>query len=322
MSVEPGRHYVRNPAASAVTSADGVLFLMPGEEPYHAPDVDATAVARTWELLATPRRGAELEARASADPPGLAGLLETLIARAFVLRGTVEEFRDWQGENHGHRGDRRCRHLVVGVTGAVQAALVPQQLRRLSVEFADRIDVILTSAAKEFVQGRAIAAQGAGVWDDPFEQRGDIAVPHVHLARAAEMLLVLPATADAIFRLAHGAASDLLGLVACATCAPVVVVPSMNAAMWRHAAVQRNVETLRRDGAYVIEPGPGWSIAEEGERGVGGAGLGAGSGNLTGALEAVLEVSRRRSLRPAPLPPASSEGRSAPPSRYPPRPAR
>ena len=173
----------------------------------------------------------------------------------------------------------------------MQAAFAPVYVRRLAVEFAERLDVVLTRAARRFVRRRALAALGAGVWSDPFEQRGEILVPHAHLA-AADLVVVLPASANAVFRLAHGATSDLLTLVVCATRAPVVVVPSMSPSMWHHPAVQRNVETLRRDGVFVLEPGPAASVAEAGARQVGGAGLGADNANLIGALEAILALSR------------------------------
>jgi len=84
----------------------------------------------------------------------------------------------------------------------------------------------------------------------------------------------------------------LLSLVVAGTRAPVVVVPSMSPAMWSHPAVRRNVARLRDDRAYVIEPGPGHSVASEATRMVGGLGLGGDSANLLDALRAVLELSR------------------------------
>lgn len=292
MSVEPDRHYFRNPSATAVTTAGRALFVMPGEASPQSTEVDPGVVSELWEALAAPLGGADLAARIAAGPQGLAGLVESLLARAFVLRGAPGEFRSWGPERERRESGRPCRHLVLGVTGAVQAVFVPHQVRRLALEFAQRLDVVLTPSAREFVQPRAIAALGAGVWGDPFEQRDGVPVAHLHLAAAAELVLVLPATADAIFRLAHGAASDLLSLVVCATRAPVVVAPSMNPTMWHHPAVRRNVETLRRDGVFVLEPGPAFSVAEGGEPQVGGAGLGEGSANLTAALEAILRLSR------------------------------
>lgn len=292
MALEPDRHYFRNPAATAITTAGRALFVMPGEEPHQAGDVDPGRVSALWDALATPLPGADLARLTGTAGGSLARLVDSLLARAYVLRGTAEEFASWLSPPAAEPAVRPCRRLVIGVTGAVQAMFVPHQLRQLSASFAERIDVVLTPSAREFVQPRAIAALGAEVWTDAFEQRAGVPVPHLHLAEAAELVLVLPATADALFRLAHGAASDLLSLVVCATRAPVAVVPSMNQAMWHHPAVQRNVTTLRGDGVFVLEPGPAMSVADPDGRQVGGAGLGAGGANLAGALTAILSLSR------------------------------
>jgi phosphopantothenoylcysteine decarboxylase / phosphopantothenate---cysteine ligase len=291
MPIEPDRHYVRNPMASAVTTSGRAVFVMQGEEPQHASEVDAVTVSAIWESLATPVSGADLAARAAKGPGALAGLFESLVERAFLLRGTPDELREWATERVPSPGMRVCRHLVLGVTGAVQAVFAPVYVQRLTLQFAERLDIVLTPSAGRFVRPRALAILGAEVWSDPFERRGEIQAPHIHLA-AADLVVVLPASAHAIFRLASGAASDLLSLVVCATRAPVVVVPSMHLTMWHHPAVQRNVETLRRDGAFVLEPGLAASVGEAGPRQVGGAGLGADGANLIGALEAILVLSR------------------------------
>lgn len=301
--IEPDRHYFRNPMASAATVTGQALFVMPGAEPlpWSAPDPDA--IADLWEALATPIDGADLAARAAGQSVSLIPLVEALIARTFVIRGTPEEFATWGPEAVRPAGHRPCRHLVLGVTGAAQTVFLPQQVRRLAAEFAERIDAVLTDAAREFLHPRALAVLGCEVWTDPFEQRPGTPVPHIYLA-AADLVLVLPATADALFRFAHGAATDLLALVVAATRAPVVVAPSMHPDMWRHPAVRRNVATLRRDGVFVLEPGPGYSLGESAERQVGGPGFGRNNANLVGALEAILHLSRERSPRACPPPPA------------------
>lgn len=295
--IEKDRHYRRNLAATAITTRDGAVFVMPGTAAHRAAGIDTAAVAELWESLASPATGEELAARIASAPAGVSALVESLIAAAFVLRGSPGEFVA-EPPPPPAPGTRPCAHLVIGVTGAVQAVFTPHLVRRLAQEFADTIDVVLTRSAQEFLVPRAISVFGAGVWCDPFEEKPGVPAPHAHLAQAARMILVLPATADALFRLAHGAASDLLGLVVCATEAPVVVVPSMHPVMWRHSAVRRNVETLRRDGVYVIEPGPAASVGDAAGFQPGGAGLGAGSVNLVGALTAILELSRPRSPRP------------------------
>ncbi len=86
--------------------------------------------------------------------------------------------------------------------------------------------------------------------------------------------------------------SDLLSLIVSATVAPVVIVPSMNPAMWRHPPTQRNLRTLRDDGAFVVEPGPARSAASRADSEAGGPGLGPDAANLIGILEAILHLNR------------------------------
>jgi phosphopantothenoylcysteine decarboxylase/phosphopantothenate--cysteine ligase len=221
--------------------------------------------------------------------PALQELLAGLLDSPFILCGTSDQLPFATSQPVRRADDYACRRLVLGVTGAVQAALLPQEAGRL-LDFAERIDAVLTRTARRFLTPRALAALGIDVWCDPFDTR--VPVPHIHLAAAAELVLVLPATAHAIFRFAHGTCSDLLSLVVSATRAPVVIVPSMNQTMWRHPAIQRNVELLRGYGMYVVEPGPGSSVADGAVRQLGGVGFGLSNANLVSTLQAVLRVSR------------------------------
>lgn len=290
-------YYARNPRAVALISGRHTLWSLSGEPVLRSADVPSTTVASLWERLATPIDGSDLAAHVAADrdPAALEGLLDRLIAGAFVLRGAVDEVSHSRGERPMSAPGTLplpCGHLVLGVTGAVQAAFVAPLIRRLAIDFAARIDVILTRSARRFITPDAAAALGATVWRDPFERRAGFRVPHTELAEGAGLILVLPASADSIFRLAHGSCSDLLSLVVAGTRAPVVVAPSMSSVMWSHPAVRRNVARLREDGAYVIEPGPGRSVASDATCTVGGLGLGGDSANLLDVLRAVLDLSR------------------------------
>jgi len=189
-----------------------------------------------------------------------------------------------------------CRNLVLGVSGAVQSAFAADYVWRLAAEVAEEIDVILTRSARRFVQSRALTALGARVWSDPLDSRSDVTVPHMHLAKRAELVLILPATARTLFRLAQGACDDLLSLVVCATAAPVVVVPSMNPVMWRNPAVQRNVDLLRRDGRFIVEPGRGCEVADGNAltADAGAAALGPFGAGLPLSVEAVLQFAGRK----------------------------
>jgi hypothetical protein len=189
-----------------------------------------------------------------------------------------------------------CSRLVVAATGAVQSFALPKLLYSSFMPFARVVDVILTSSAQRFVTHHSIEAMGARVWTDPFDT--DVApVPHMELAKS-DLMVVYPASAATLHRLACGAASDLLSLVAAATAGPVLVVPAMNGQMWSHPPIQRNVRQLVDAGFYVAVP----SLMQEVSAGVGAppifGGAGLGAHNLQDAMIAVIdEHARQRSNR-------------------------
>jgi phosphopantothenoylcysteine decarboxylase / phosphopantothenate---cysteine ligase len=288
MGFEAAGHYVRNPLATAITSAGHVIFTMPSQAAHHCTDMDANITSALWEALATPLSGLEVIERGGQK---VIPLIEALIERTFVLEPPRKVNEATSSPSPDGKDNRPCSRLILGITGAVQSVLVPQQIRNLSQYFAKQIDVVLTASAQEFLRPTGIAALGVGVWCDPFQiETGR--PPHIHLAASADLVLVLPATADAIFRLAHGACSDLLSLVVSATRAPVVLVPSMNPVMWQHPATQRNVQLLRGDGVFIVEPGPGTSIGPEAPDQIGGVGLGPNYVNLLGTLRTILLLSK------------------------------
>jgi phosphopantothenoylcysteine decarboxylase/phosphopantothenate--cysteine ligase len=147
--------------------------------------------------------------------------------------------------------------VVLGVTGGIAAYKAPELVRRLQDAGAE-VRVILTPNAARFVSPLALAAvSGAGViidqWGDP--SRGG--VDHIELARWADVLLVAPATANILAKLAIGIADDALSTYALAHRGPVAIAPAMNTQMLLHATVQANLETLRRRGVAVVEPDAG-----------------------------------------------------------------
>jgi 3-polyprenyl-4-hydroxybenzoate decarboxylase len=153
------------------------------------------------------------------------------------------------------------RRVVVGISGAVAAVDAPTLVRGLLGAGAE-VRAALTRTARRFVTAEALEAlthQRAyrGLWD------GDATcpVPHVNLAEWAELVVVCPASATSLARMARGDASDLVAAIVCATRAPVVIVPSMNDAMRTSPAVVRNLETLRGDGRYLVHPAMGVEVA-------------------------------------------------------------
>jgi phosphopantothenoylcysteine decarboxylase / phosphopantothenate---cysteine ligase len=145
--------------------------------------------------------------------------------------------------------------IVLGVGGGIAAYKACEVLRGLT-ESGASVRVVPTAAALRFVGAatwEALSGQpvSSDLWDDAHE------VPHVRIGREAELVLVVPATADLMAKAAHGIADDLLtSTLLTATC-PVVFVPAMHTEMWEHAATRANVELLRRRGAVVVEPAVG-----------------------------------------------------------------
>lgn len=179
--------------------------------------------------------------------------------------------------------------MVVGICGAAASVHAPASLAALRRSFGERIDVMVTESAERFQSVDALERLGYPTTRSTFDL-GALRVPHVQLADGAKIVLIMPATAHFLHRLATGACSDLVSLVATATRAPVVVVPVMAERMWTHPAVQRNVAQVRRDGTYVIEPRGGEPISG----GIGRAALGAAGarpGELARVLEAICQLS-------------------------------
>jgi phosphopantothenoylcysteine decarboxylase/phosphopantothenate--cysteine ligase len=178
--------------------------------------------------------------------------------------------------------------IALGVTGGI-AAYKAAEILRLLQDRGVRAQVIMTRAAQEFVKPLTFAAlSGEKVITSMFDSESgqqpnvDSAIEHISVAESIQALLVAPATADTLAKFAHGIADDFLSTLYLATTAPVIVAPAMNVNMWNHAAMQGNLETLRRRGVRIVEPGSGYLAC-----GMVGAGRLAANEAI---VEAVLEV--------------------------------
>ena len=154
--------------------------------------------------------------------------------------------------------------VALGVTGG-SAAYKAAEIVRLLQDRGVRVQVIVTRAAQEFVRPLTFAALSGekvitGMFSPGEEQAPnlDSAIEHIAVAQSIDALLVAPATADVLAQFAQGIATDFLTTLYLATTAPVVVAPAMNVNMWNHAATQANLETLRRRGVKIVEPGAGY----------------------------------------------------------------
>ncbi len=147
------------------------------------------------------------------------------------------------------------RRILLGVTGSIAAYKSVALLRRLVSLGAD-VTVVMTDAAKRFVGPLTFQTlSGHPVYDDPFDPREEIL--HLTLADAADLFLIAPATANTIAKLAAGAGDDLLSVLALSARCPVIVAPAMDAVMWEHRLVQRNLNALRDAGLTVVPPETG-----------------------------------------------------------------
>lgn len=159
------------------------------------------------------------------------------------------------------------RHVLLGVSGGIAAYKSCEVVRRLRDAGAE-VRVVMTAGAERFVTAltfQALSGQAvrSGLWDEAAE----MGMGHLELAHWADAILVAPASADTLAKLAHGFADDLLSTLCLAATAPLAVAPAMNHRMWLHPATQANVATLRKRGVAVLGPANG--PLAEGESGPG-----------------------------------------------------
>ncbi|GAC1432786.1 MAG: bifunctional phosphopantothenoylcysteine decarboxylase/phosphopantothenate--cysteine ligase CoaBC [Terriglobales bacterium] len=155
--------------------------------------------------------------------------------------------------------------VALGVCGGI-AAYKAAEITRLLQERGIRVQVIMTSAAQEFIRPLTFAAlsgekviTGMFAGDNAAGQPNiDSAIEHIAVAQSIDALLVVPATADVLAKFAQGISSDFLTTLYLATTAPIVVAPATNVNMWNHPATQANLEILRKRGVRIVEPGSGY----------------------------------------------------------------
>ena len=147
---------------------------------------------------------------------------------------------------------------ILLIVGGGIAAYKASELIRLFRKGGHQVTPVLTAGGAHFVTPMTLAALAESpVYTSLWDLKDESEMGHIQLSRAADIVLVCPATADLIAKMAAGVADDLATTLLLATDKPVVVAPAMNVRMWLHAATQRNVARLRADGVHVIEPGEG-----------------------------------------------------------------
>jgi phosphopantothenoylcysteine decarboxylase/phosphopantothenate--cysteine ligase len=158
---------------------------------------------------------------------------------------------------------RALHRIVLGVTGGI-AAYKTAELVRLLVKQGVAVDVVMTPAAAQFITPMTMQAlSGSPVRTDLWESGAANAMGHIDLSRNADAILVAPASADFIAKLANGHADDLLSTLCLARACPLLVAPTMNVQMWNHPATRRNVAQLVADGVAILGPGSGGQACGE-----------------------------------------------------------
>ena len=151
----------------------------------------------------------------------------------------------------------RLSRIVLGLTGGI-AAYKAAELTRLLARAGVRVDVVMTAGACHFITPLTLQAlSGRPVLTDQWATGATDAMAHISLSRGATAILIAPASADFLAKLAHGFADDLLSTLCVARACPLLVAPAMNREMWANPATQRNVAQLKADGVVVLGPASG-----------------------------------------------------------------
>jgi phosphopantothenoylcysteine decarboxylase/phosphopantothenate--cysteine ligase len=146
------------------------------------------------------------------------------------------------------------KQIIVGVTGSIAAYKAADLASKLAQAGA-QVDVILTSAAEKFITPLTFqSVTGRRAYTDSDLWGNEAHVLHVGLGHKADLLVVAPCTANTIAKLAHGGADTLLTVTALASTCPLIIAPAMDGGMYDHAATQENLDTLKKRGAYIIDP--------------------------------------------------------------------
>ncbi len=187
--------------------------------------------------------------------------------------------------------------LIVGGGIAAYKAL---ELIRLARRRGIGVTPVLTKAGAEFVTPLSLAGlSGAKVYDDLFSLTDEVEMGHIALSRAADLVVVVPATADLIAKMANGIANDMASVALLATDKDILIAPAMNVRMWHHPTTQRNIATLVRDGVTIVGPASGAMACGE-----------FGLGRLVEPAELLAAIEARlATAQPKPVPGAVLAGR-------------
>lgn len=157
------------------------------------------------------------------------------------------------------------KNLLIIITGSI-AAYKALEICRLFKKDGVNVTAVITEGGKQFITELSVAAiTGNQVYSDIFSLKDECEMGHIRLARENDAILVAPASADIIAKLANGFANDLASAILLASNKPIIIAPAMNSVMWQNKAVQRNIKQLKQDKITILEPESGnLACGEEG----------------------------------------------------------
>lgn len=288
--------YIRNPEVSVVWHLSDLMCVPASSASLRRLRLhnSAESVRLILAFLREPRSFEELCSIGRCDAAELQSLLTLLVEEGVLICADASRVQSIvSGGGARLRETLPCQALVIGLCGTIYASVVLHLILVLKRSFANNIDVVLTESAKHFLRPQVLSYFGMGVWEDAYHTRDGITVPHIHLASKAELVLIMPASAHTIHRVATGECSDLLSLVVAATRAPVVVAPAMNPTMFEFSPIKQNLDRLRSTGMYVIEPGIAFEASKERGDTLSFSGVGLREGTLLPTLVAILAMERK-----------------------------
>ena len=288
----------RAPQARLLDVGEALVLVSQGGEGRELHGDSAALARAVLELLMVPRTGrellTELEALAGGpiERPAVIGELLGLLRDASAIESAAASSRSRSPVVPGPR-------VVLAITGAIASMHAPAVVQAMQAR-GFRVRVAATESALRFVRSEALEALVhepvvASTWPSPGDR---LHVPHIELAQWADAVVVCPASATTIGRLASGDFGSIVSAIALSTRAPVLVVPSMNEVMITSAAVRRNLATLAGDGMHVAAPAPGIEVADRPEARIPGLGAAPPPSVVVQLLEAMLR--RRKVARRVP----------------------
>jgi len=253
---------VRAETARVVEVGAAICLIGPDGRVHRVDGDSAAIVRRILELIARPVEREALVETIGREAGGDAGAIVGQVVDLLRATGAARVVDGPTPATVAATGQAPRANIVVGVTGAIGAIHAPALVLALQRRgFA--VEVALSRAARRFVAPSALAAIAQREVHRTIWPATPLApVPHVALAQWADLVLIYPASATTIARLAHGEFSDLVAAIALTTRAPVVIAPSMNPAMAAAPAVQRNLDQLRADGVALLHGVPAVDVAD------------------------------------------------------------